>query len=258
MSSPDPYAPPRPSPRPGTVRTSPAYALPDERASRSAVDPDRFGAPAPLPPQLTHPAVGPWSAAHAYPPAAAATRTRTSPVAIGGLVLGAIAVALLAVLVLVVAGTASGGLLDPLDDGVDLPMVALRPGETGRVGDYEVTVDAIRMSDDAHLAADGRQAADGTYVEAAVTATYVGPGVGVVEDDLLVSYAGSSDDWLYDAWGCAALTESPVTELPPVELGDTVTFVACMDVPTDVLDQSAVVVEDLAAPEFTAELWGQR
>jgi hypothetical protein len=166
------------------------------------------------------------------------------------------AVSLLAALLLVVSGTLAGTWLPAWSDDVDLPLVALRPGEPGRVGDYEVTVDALRMPDDATT--DRRSPAEGRYVEADVTVTYVGDGVGVVDEDLLVSYAGSSDDWLYDEWGCAAVTESPVTELDPLGPGDTATFVSCMDVPAEVVDEPAVIVEDLAGDVFTAEMWGER
>jgi hypothetical protein len=55
-----------------------------------------------------------------------------------------------------------------------------------------------------------------------------------------------------------AVTESPVSELAPMQPGETATFVSCMDVPADVVDEAAVIVEDLNAPTLSAEMWGER
>jgi hypothetical protein len=91
-----------------------------------------------------------------------------------------------------------------------------------------------------------------------VTVTYQGGDSGLVEHDLLVSYAGSDDEWMYDEWGCAATTESPSFEVARLAPGESATYVACMDVPADVVRDAAVIVEDLNAPQFTAEMWGMR
>jgi hypothetical protein len=174
--------------------------------------------------------------------------------AVAGLITSAIAVVLSGV-VFLVSGTGVGGSAGWLGGGSELPIVPLRPGESGSVGDYTVTVQEIRMSADP---AGRRSAVDGAYLEAVVAVTYEGRGVGNVGDDLLVSYAGSDDEWFYDEWGCLAVTESPVSELAPMRPGETATFVSCMDVPADVVDEAAVIVEDLNAPTFSAEMWGER
>jgi len=179
--------------------------------------------------------------------------------AVAGLTTSVIAVVVAGVVFLVSWTGVGAGLQAWLGGEVDLPIVALRPGEAGTVGDYTVTVEEIRMAADAALLADpDNPPADGTYVEAVVTVTYAGRGVGNVDDDLLVSYVGSDDAWMYDEWGCMAATESPVWDVPRMAPGDTATFVSCMDVPADVVDEAAVIVEDLGAPTFSAEMWGRR
>lgn len=186
-------------------------------------------------------------------------RERTHGLAVAGVTTSAIAVALSGVVFLLSATGVGADLQASLGGDVELPMVALRPGEQGSVGDYTVTVDEIRMAADTSVTADRRNPpADGTYVEAVVTVTYVGRGVGIVEEDLLVSYVGSDDHWIYDEWGCAAITDRPVFKVDPIEPGATATFVSCMDVPAEVVDEAAVIVEDLRAPMFTAEMWGER
>jgi hypothetical protein len=87
---------------------------------------------------------------------------------------------------------------------------------------------------------------------------YEGRRVGVVEDDLLVSYVGSNDDWTYVEWDCAATTDRPVYDLGELEPGESATYTACMDVPVDVLQDTAVIVEDLTSWEGVVEMWGER
>ncbi|WP_146906529.1 hypothetical protein [Cellulomonas aerilata] len=161
-----------------------------------------------------------------------------------------------------VAGTGLGAAVDDWASSttdIDLPMVALRTGETGQVGDYSVVVDEIRLDADDDLSADPQNPpAEGRYVEAVVTVTYTGSSLGTVGDDLLVSYAGSTDEWLYDEWSCAAVTETPPYEVPRLSPGESATFVSCMDVPADVVDEPAVVVEDLTSVEPVGEMWGER
>ena len=190
---------------------------------------------------------------------ARAPRRAGRGVAIAGLTTSGVAAAL-AGIVFLFSWTGAGAALGAwLGGDVFLPVVALRPGEPGTVGEYTVTVDEIRLGPGAAVTADQRDlSAGGAYVEAVVTVTYDGAGVGFVEEDLLVSYAGSDDDWLYDEWSCSGTTESPVWEVGALREGETATFVACMDVPADVVHESAVIVEDLAAEDFTAELWGER
>jgi hypothetical protein len=183
--------------------------------------------------------------------------------AVGGVAASCVAAGVGAAMALV-TGTGVGAVFgtDPDEGTLDVPTVGLRTGESGTVGEYAVTVDEIRMDADATLAADPENPdnppAEGRYVEAVVTVTFQGTGLGSIVDDLLVSYAGSTDGWLYDEWSCAAETEAPPYTLHRLTPGESATFVSCMDVPADVVDEAAVVVEDLSADEPTGEAWGER
>ena len=185
-------------------------------------------------------------------------------VAVAGVATSSIAI-VLAFVALVVFGTLAQQ--NPFPEGADAsaagtgyqryPLISLRPGEPATVGEYTVTVDSIELDADAVLAADpANPRPEGRYVQAVVTVVYEGSGTGVVADDLAVAYIGSSDEWSYDQWSCAARTDRPVDALPGLVAGDRATYTVCMDVPSDAVEDVAVSVEDLDT--WAVDVWGTR
>ena len=141
------------------------------------------------------------------------------------------------------------------EEWVDMPLISRDLGESATVGEYRVTIIDIDVDADAELAEDLlNPPADGRYVTARVMLVYEGDGRGNPEKDLMLSYPGH-DDWLYDETTCLAETSAPIWEIGSLEPGATATFTACMDVPADAVRDRAVLVDDMRAEEFSAELW---
>ena len=145
------------------------------------------------------------------------------------------------------------------DEWIDIPTDTLALGEAATMGQYTVTVMEVQLdADDDVLAADSDNApAAGQYVQALVSVTYNGTGVGRPFRDLLVSYPGA-DDYIYDEAGCWAITADYVYDVGPVAPGETVDFLSCMDVPSEAIDGAAVMIEDMTVPFFRGEVWSSR
>jgi hypothetical protein len=105
-------------------------------------------------------------------------------------------------------------------------------GVPARVGDYQVTVDAVELDANATVAAanEYNEPPTGQYVITQLTVTYVGAEDGTPGFDLTAIFHGT-DSRQYSDFDCYATLPDDAMDAPTLNSGGSDTFQFCMDVP---------------------------
>jgi hypothetical protein len=146
--------------------------------------------------------------------------------------------------------------MNPDGEWVDMPISALGLGEPATVGAYTVTITAIDLNASSAVMDTHRRnpLPYGRYVMATLSATYRGMSEGTPVDDLVASYPGA-DDYIYDETTCGAVTARPVAAIGSLDMGETVEYDICFDVPIAAIDEPRILVHDIQDERWAAKAW---
>jgi hypothetical protein len=136
------------------------------------------------------------------------------------------------------------------------PNTVLPLGQTGSVGDFQVTVTSVKLNGNA-IVASGNQFNDppkGQYVVASLTVTYEGAREGMPAAALHAVYLGS-DNVLYTDYQCSQVMPQGSMSLPPLSKGGTASYQVCMDVPPAAITAGRFFVEPAGASGDDRVFW---
>jgi hypothetical protein len=128
-------------------------------------------------------------------------------------------------------------------------------GQSGSVGNYTVAITSV-ASDVAvtvDLADAGSPApTNGQYVVIELSAAYTGVDIGDVHRDLFTGLAAGDGQEFYSG-DCYAELAAPSTDAPSMAPGESVSWQACFDVPSDAMEGAALYVTDLTETSASAD-----
>ena len=136
-------------------------------------------------------------------------------------------------------------LAEPVTEDEPAPTADVVPlGTAARIGDYQVTVDAVELDANASVAAanEFNEAPAGQYVVTQLTVTYTGTEEGMPGWDLSAVFHGADARQYSDA-ECTAVLADDAMEAPTLNPGGTDTFQFCMDVPPSAIPGGQLSVE---------------
>lgn len=145
------------------------------------------------------------------------------------------------------------------DDEMEAAADPLPLGETGTVGDYEVTVTKVTLDANEMVAEANSLNEPPThqYVVVDLDATYTGGEEGNPWLDLSVAVQGS-DARQYDDSACDALLPNDAIDVPTLTNGGEASFQFCMDAPPAALDGATLFVEETLTFDDTRVYWNVR
>ncbi|TFV64548.1 DUF4190 domain-containing protein [Geodermatophilus sp. DF01-2] len=140
--------------------------------------------------------------------------------------------------------TVTSDLAEPATGGASDPAEVVPLGVPARIGDYQVTVDAVELDANASVAAadEFNEPPAGQYVLTQLTATYTGTGEGAPGWDLTAVFHGTDARQYSDA-DCMALLADDAMDAPTLNPGGTDTFQFCMDVPPAAVQGGQLSIE---------------
>jgi hypothetical protein len=117
-------------------------------------------------------------------------------------------------------------------------------GVPARIGDYQVTVDAVELNANAIVASanDFNEPPAGQYVIAQLSVSYTGGEEGTPGWELMAVFHGSDARQYSDAECSAVLPDDPM-EAPTLNPGGSDTFQFCMDVPAAAIQGGQLSIE---------------
>jgi len=129
-------------------------------------------------------------------------------------------------------------------------------GVPARVGDYDVTVDAVELNANATVAAanEFNEPPTGQYVVLQLTATYLGAEEGMPGWDLTAVFHGS-DSRQYSDTDCSAVLPDDGADAATLNSGGSETFQFCLDIPPAAIEGGELSIEPTMTFESDAAVF---